>query len=673
MQFIKKSLFCKLVFYYSLLSLITISSLAIAAYILSKNPLQKSVFERLTITASIKEDDIEQWFNLQHQDILLLAKLPEVRQQGKLLLQQNSPKQSSEKQAAYQAIDQYFSDLSKIKTNLTEISLLTNGGIVVFSTNKTLEGKYQPLGATTTYITSQQIDFKPTFYKSPRTGNTEITFATPLVDEQNKRIGAISITLALQQIDELIRKQTSLGKSGETYLIGRLETKNAFIASDHAELKKYPQGITSLGIEQAIAGTDGIGLYQNYAGIPVIGVYRWLDQHNLALLTEISQQEAFAPAQQLAQHILLIGFSFAGLLLIGVWLLSRQIVQPILAITQAATRLANGDLSDRVAVDSQDEIGTLANSFNKMAKQLQESFAALEKTNETLEIQVDKRTIALQRLAEQLEQRVAERTQSLTQAMEKADSANKAKSEFLANMSHELRTPLNAIIGYSEILIEEVEDLEPQDFIPDLQKICGSAKNLLGLINDVLDLSKIEAGRMEIYAETFDVNSLVEEVLGTIKPLIAKNHNHIIVHCDSEIGLMYADLTKVRQSLLNLLSNAAKFTTNGTISFSVSLYESAQQPWIRFQVKDSGIGMTTPQIDKLFQAFTQADTSTTRKYGGTGLGLTITQKFCQMMGGDIRVESEFGKGSNFIIELPIATQQDIDIHKKLVQPEKTVF
>ena len=124
---------------------------------------------------------------------------------------------------------------------------------------------------------------------------------------------------------------------------------------------------------------------------------------------------------------------------------------------------------------------------------------------------------------------------------------------------------------------------------------------------------------------------------------------------------------------MNLLSNAAKFTTNGTISFSVSLYESAQQPWIRFQVKDSGIGMTTPQIDKLFQAFTQADTSTTRKYGGTGLGLTITQKFCQMMGGDIRVESEFGKGSNFIIELPIATQQDIDIHKKLVQPEKTVF
>ena len=656
-QLSRKSLFSKLVIYYSLLSLITIASVAIAAYTLSKNALQESVFERLTVAASIKEDDIERWFRTQHQDILLTAKLPEVNRQSKLLLQDDSAKKSLEYQAAYGAIEQYFTDLSQIKTNLTEISLLTNGGIVVFSTNKTLEGKYQPLGATTTYITSQETDFKPTFYKSPLTGDTAITFATPLFDENDRRIGAISITLALQQIDELIRKHTSLGKSSETYLIGRLATKNAFIAANRDNLQQYPQGVNSTAIEQAIAGNNDMGLYKNYAGIPVIGVYRWLERQNLALLAEISQQEAFAPARQLARKIVFVGLSSAGLLLMGVWLLSRQIVKPILAITHTATKLADGDLSDRVAVYSQDEIGILADAFNKMAQQLEESFAALEKTNETLEIKVEKRTMALKNLAAKLEQRVASRTKSLQAALVKADSANKAKSEFLANMSHELRTPLNAIIGYSEILIEDAEDLEQEDFIPDLQKVGSAARHLLGLINDVLDLSKIEAGRMELYIETFDVSSLVEDVINTISPLVGKNNNQLIVNCDSEIGSMDGDIVKVRQSLLNLLSNACKFSKESEILLSVNRYESQQKPWIRFQVKDYGIGMTPEQIDKLFQAFTQADYSTTRKYGGTGLGLTITKKFCQMMGGDVRVESEFGRGSNFMIELPILTSK----------------
>lgn len=657
-QLRKKSLFSKLVTYYSLLSLITIASVAVAAYILSKNALQQSVFDRLTVAASIKEYDIDQWFISQYQDVLLLAKLPEAKRLGKLIIQERAKKKSLKFQTAYQAIDKYFTDLSQIKTNLTEISLLTKSGIVVFSTNKTLEGKYQPLGATTTYISPKQTDFKPTFYKSPLTGNTTITFATPLLDDNNKQIGAISITLALQQIDKLIRKHTSLGKSSETYLIGRLETKNTLIAADLSHLEQYPQGVNSIAIEQAIAGTNSMGLYRNYAGIPVIGVYRWLDRQNLALLAEISQHEAFAPARQLAKKIVLIGLSSAGLLLMGVWLLSRQIVKPILAITQTATKLAAGDLGDRVAIYSEDEIGILADAFNKMAQQLEDSFSALEKTNETLEIKVSKRTIALQKLTAKLEQRVAKRTESLQQAVAKADTANKAKSEFLANMSHELRTPLNAIIGYSEILTEESEDLELDDFIPDLQKISSSAKHLLGLINDVLDLSKIEAGHMEIYTETFEVSSFVEDIISTIAPLAAKKNNQLIVNCDSEIGSMDSDIIKVRQSLFNLLSNACKFTEEGKISLFINRYESKQVAWIRFQVKDSGIGMTPKQTNKLFQAFTQADSSTTRNYGGTGLGLTITKKFCQMMGGDVRVESEFAKGSNFIIELPMAIEKD---------------
>jgi two-component system, NtrC family, sensor kinase len=228
------------------------------------------------------------------------------------------------------------------------------------------------------------------------------------------------------------------------------------------------------------------------------------------------------------------------------------------------------------------------------------------------------------------------------------------KSEFLANMSHELRTPLNAIIGYSEMLQEEAADLGYQDFTPDLQKINASGKHLLALISDILDLSKIEAGRMDLSPETFDLADMLHDVETTVQPLVEKNANTLMVQCADNLGLMRADLTKVRQSLFNLLSNACKFTAQGTITLAVSRETVDGAVWVTFRVTDTGIGMTPEQMGKLFQAFAQADTSTTRQYGGTGLGLAITQRVCQMMGGDITVESALGQGATFTIRLPAA-------------------
>ncbi len=270
---------------------------------------------------------------------------------------------------------------------------------------------------------------------------------------------------------------------------------------------------------------------------------------------------------------------------------------------------------------------------------------------------------------------VEQARQSALEARDAAEAANRAKSAFLANMSHELRTPLNAIIGYSEMLEEDAQGAGNAGLTSDLQKIRSAGRHLLGLINDVLDLSKVEAGKMKLYLETFDVAAVVDEVVATAQPLLEKNANRLEVRCAPGVGQLREDITKVRQVLLNLLSNAGKFTEKGTVSLDVSRENDVTGTWVVFRVRDTGIGMTPEQLGKLFQAFTQADGGTQRKYGGTGLGLALSRKFCVMMGGDINAQSEPGKGSTFTMRLPgdvenvdgEATSIHVSVKKRLSQ------
>jgi signal transduction histidine kinase/DNA-binding response OmpR family regulator len=308
----------------------------------------------------------------------------------------------------------------------------------------------------------------------------------------------------------------------------------------------------------------------------------------------------------------------------------------------------------------------------QLIKNLQEAEISLTDTNKSLEENLQIRAEEVQRVNDRLSDEIRERKlmESLLahnvkiadEARERAEDANRTKSEFLANMSHELRTPLNAIIGYSEILEEDAGDCGQDFLIDDIKKIRNAGKHLLSLINDVLDLAKIESGKVDLYLESFDISKLVKDVVDTIQPTCEKNKNKLIVNCPDNSGLMRSDFTKVRQSLFNLLSNASKFTKDGEVRLDIiqdvtQTKTGETQKSIHFVVKDTGIGMKPEHCKKLFQAFSQADSSTTRKYGGTGLGLAITQNFVAMMGGEVVVESEYGVGSTFTLKLPQIARQ----------------
>lgn len=357
------------------------------------------------------------------------------------------------------------------------------------------------------------------------------------------------------------------------------------------------------------------GLSAVFAIVNVSAALQTLDRQHMAIHQDL--QNALAS--------ILLSFGLLELMiLIGLSMLRKRIIRPIRELAIAAGAVAEGQPHTAIAVQGDDEIGHLQQAFNQMVQNLQEQRMAFEQRTE------------------------AEKARAA------AEQANQAKSSFLANMSHELRTPLTAIIGYSELLQQEIEMLNRSDLANDLTKIYDAGQHLLSVINDVLDISKIEAGKMSLHLESFSIGPMILGVVMTVRPLVEHNGNVLHWDCPDDIGVMYADLTRVRQILFNLLSNAAKFTRNDTVQLGVERILIGGSPWICFRVVDNGIGMTDMQMKNLFEDFHQGDILTTYKYGGTGLGLALSRRFCRMMGGDIMVTSKLGQGSSFTIQLPAA-------------------
>jgi len=630
MKSFKKSIKLKILIPFSLLSLATLGAMSISSYIITRHQLQTNVFATLHVIAELKKHQIQNWLYNQAEDVFTMANyLLAIKLKSEQLLFYHNQNNSSETvQTICNDLAKRFRYFSEEKHNLKNISLLTNNGEIVCSSNQNFIGQYQSLIQSTSFLDPQKIDsLKSTIYLSPLTKQLTVTLSTPFFSSKdpNLQIGYISADLELKGLDDLIKESPGL-RNTNIILIAKdsnlLEASNQIFANSLTNIKKFDAS-SSLPVRNVIQGKKGQALYINPENVPVLGVYSFLEKNNLMLIIEISQAEAFLPAFDFAWTIFIIGMICLVIVLILIYFLSDTITKPIRDITKIAIALCQGNLDVKAKVTTEDEVGILGKSLNTMSAHLQKTFQELTNQKKAAET-----------------------------AQQEAENANRAKSTFLAKMSHELRTPLNAILGYSEFLEEELTDRGEEDLNEDLQKIQTAGKNLLEMVNNILDICKLETGEIDLNLETFSIVPLIEEIVATSKLLVSQNNNQLKVEYSPDIGSMYGDFTKVRQCLLNLLSNAAKFTKEGIIRFQIKRENVGDQDWIYFQIKDTGIGIASEQQGQLFSAFKQVDSSATRKFDGAGLGLAIAQQYCQIMGGNITLESELNKGSTFSMKLP---------------------
>ncbi|RLB75061.1 MAG: hypothetical protein DRH06_08675 [Deltaproteobacteria bacterium] len=526
----------------------------------------------------------------------------------------------------------------------------------------------------------QMVDFAP----YPPLYNAYASFIAAPVYDGSHQVGVLIFQVPVDRINAIMTRekawaQMGRGESEETYIVGQdytLRNQSQFFIENYTDyftmaqktglaekaIEKIMnfnstiglQKVRTPGVEAAMQGEIGTGAFVDYRGERVLSSYQPLAIPGVkwVIMSEVEEAEALEPVWTLLNKMLLTFIASIGMIVVLAVYFSRTITRPLYVLQENAKELSEGNLNVAIETGGHDEIGDLARNFMVM----QDSVVRLVGD--------------LRAHGEQLEDRVAERTEELRQAREVAEEANLAKSRFLANMSHELRTPMNAIIGYSEMIMEESEDIDQLEFIPDLKRIQGAGKHLLALINDILDLSKIEAGKMDLYLETFDLEQMLNGIKIAADTLVAEKGNLFVLNSSLPLKKMTSDLTKVRQTLLNLISNAAKFTKDGTVTLVTRRKVVADREWIEFCVTDTGIGIAENKLGILFDEFTQADDSTTRNYGGTGLGLAITKRFCEMLGGTISVKSQLGAGATFTICLPtVSTIPETEVQPRHELPE----
>ncbi|MDM8566125.1 response regulator [Candidatus Halobeggiatoa sp. HSG11] len=619
----------KLVFGFLLATLIPVLIIGIYAMQTSVNVLHERELDIQTETIKIFKNNIETFLSSTKKDLIFLSHSYPL--QHYLYLYNKKSLETTR-----QALEQEFLAFAKSRNIYHQIRYLDETGqeIVRIDTNDdrteiitNLQNKGKRYYFTETASLPKGQIFVSSLDLNREHGQIEtpykpvIRYATPVFYPNGNKAGIIIINVDANQFLHSLKGVSLIDQNG-FYLSHPkdnnkcwggpqdLNTNYNFLTKEHPELAEQIKLNTKGSIR-----TDNLML--TYRRILVSGIGYWV------LITE-QPLTYISPTIRsfMTTFIIILVLTILVSLVLAIFI-SKFITKPIEILTNVTEQVGAGNRQIRVQEQGRDEIGILEKGFNSML----DSVHAYE--------------------------------EDLNKTKQEAQSANLAKSRFLANMSHELRTPLNAIIGYGEMLQEEIADLGEIELSKDIEKIHLAGKHLLANINDILDISKIEAGKMELYAETFYLSNMVNDIVGTIRPLLDKNEDKLEIYYSDNLGEMHTDLTKIRQVLLKLLSNASKFSNQKSTIFLEVIREI--DDWIVFKVKDCGIGMNTKQKKNLFNIFTQADSSTTRKYDGTGLGLAITNHFVRMMGGMINVESELGKGSTFTIRLPAKVT--------LIQPE----
>jgi signal transduction histidine kinase/HAMP domain-containing protein len=794
MRFWRKSLQTRLVLSFLLVSLITVALVGAVSNRLAQRALEQSIFARLEAVAVVKEATLNRWQEDRRADVVLMARLPEIREAGSYLVNPEAALLDDEYMSqaqAYEALDQALSDILTRRFDLNEIFIVAPDGRIVYSTNQAHEGQlvsepYFSEGLNKTYLQN--------IYHDAEGKQTLMTISTPLRTIEGQAQGVLAAHLNLEGMERIVLEQTGLGEAGETYLVDD-DGRQVRVIDPFGQLT-YPgetEPIQSAGITAALAGENGRARYQNYEATAVLGVYHWLDDLQLALLAEMPEAEAFAPARELSYAITATGLVGAALLGIIIYLFARSISQPIVDLTHTATRITEGDLRATAVVQTEDEIGILAQTFNEMTEQLRRLYLSLEaqvnsrtaelaervqqlnlinqvgrsaishleldellaeavklirqsfgfyavgillvdrtrqevylSAEDTIEdtavdfsgfslkiespsiitqvIKTGKPLVAndvsqnqfyladdrlprvqselglplkvgddvigvleiqhsekhafspedvqvLQTLSDQLAVAIhnAELFEAAESARADAEEANWMKSQFLANMSHELRTPLNAIINFAYLMSLGLDGPLTAEQTDMLNRVGDSGRHLLGLINNILDLAKIEAGRIDLFLEKVYLPELIHGVMATAVGLTRGKPIELHTEIPDDLPLVQADSNRIRQVLLNLVANAVKFTDAGHITIRAVADDSQ---WVTVSVADTGIGMRPEDISKAFTEFVQLDGDLSRRVGGTGLGLSITRKFIEMHGGEIWVESELGQGATFYFSLP---------------------
>ena len=428
--------------------------------------------------------------------------------------------------------------------------------------------------------------------------------------------------------------QIKVGERGHAYVVdaqGRLIAHpDISLVLRNTDMSRLAQVSAARGTSRRAAGaSERVQESEDIGGRKVLTAYAPVAPLGWLVFVELPATEAYAPLYAALERLALVLLAALGFAVLAGMFLAGRMVGPIQALRAGAERIGGGDLSQQIRIKTGDELEALADQFNVMAGRLKESYAGLE-------------------------QKVEERTREVEEKSRQLELASQHKSQFLSSMSHELRTPLNAIIGLTEMMVTNAARFGTEKAAEPLRRVHRAGSHLLGLINQVLDLSKIEAGKLELSPDWVNLTPLINEVVDTARPLAEQNNNRLVVKGQENLGSLTVDPMRLRQILLNLLSNACKFTKQGEVTLLARKLVN-EGNWIEFAVSDTGIGMTPEQQAKLFEEFTQADSSTARQYGGTGLGLAITRKLARMMGGDVTLTSEAGKGSTFTVRLPAST------------------